>query len=216
MGNITKKRLDEVNAIECEHAPEEARNMRSAVRPQPIGANCLKTYKARHHSGTRPLSAISLVVIHSTEGGTAEGAARWFANPASGGSTHLVVDDNVCYRTLEDNQIPWGARGANYNGFHIEQAGYAHWTTTLWSKTHRRTLERAAFKTALHCKRYGIPMRFVTADGLRRGVSGVTTHVECSRAFGGSHYDPGAKWPRWLFMNLVRAYALKIRVRRLA
>lgn len=217
--------IAEADEKECNHSITEdfvmpraaaAPQPIAAAAPQPIAANCDTRYTARNHSGTRPLSAISLVVIHSTEGSTAAGAAAWFANPASGGSTHLVVDDNICYRTLQDNQIPWGAKGANFNGFHIEQAGFAKWTTSIWSNTHRKTLQRAAFKTALHCKRYGIPIRFVSASGLRLGVSGITTHVECSKAFGGTHYDPGTGWPRTLFMSMVRAYALVIKVKRIA
>jgi len=183
----------------------------------PISANCRHDYTAAHNSGTRPLSAIDLIVLHSTEGDTAQGAARWFANPASAGSTHLVVDDNVCYRTLRDDQIPWGAPGANYHGFHIEQAGYANWSSSKWGNLHNKTIRRAAFKTALHCKRYGIRVRWLSAAALKLGVrDGITDHDECSKAFGGNHYDPGPNWPRSVFMGYVRAYLAVIHVRRLA
>ena len=69
---------------------------------QPISARCSRRFTAVHNSGTRPLSRITHIVIHSTEGDTAAGAATWFANPASGGSAHVVVDDHQCFRTLED------------------------------------------------------------------------------------------------------------------
>ena len=220
----TPEEIAKVDAIEAEHptplemAREENRlkATRGAAVEQPVAANCLTTFRAAHHSGTRPLSAIEHVVMHSTEGGTARGAAAWFQNPASKGSAHLCVDDVVCYRTLEDNEIPWGAKGANFSGFHIEQAGYASWTSYIWSKTHRKTLNRAAFKAALHCKRYGIPTRFVSASGLKLGVAGITTHAECTKAFGGNHTDPGFGWPKNLFISLVKGYALAIKVRRIA
>jgi hypothetical protein len=141
--------------------------------------------------------------MHSTEGDSALGAAAWFANPASGGSAHLVVDNKHCFRTLLDTDIPWGAPGANTKGFHIEQAGYARWTT-LWLRSHRALLERASFKAAYHCKKFGIPPNFVTALGLRGGLSGITTHMECTKAFGGNHTDPGPGWPRAYFMRRVR------------
>lgn len=180
---------------------------RAALPTMSIGATCSKQhFPAKRASGRRPLSQIKWIVIHSTEGGTALGAAMWFRNPTAGGSAHLCLDDDFCYRTLGDDVIPWGAQGANYHGFHIEQAGFARWIATMWSKTHRRTLMRSAYKTALHCRRYGIPVRFVTAAQLKQGVSGITTHNECSKAFGGTHWDPGSGWPRRLFMTMVRGY----------
>jgi hypothetical protein len=214
-------KIAEVDAIEMEHVEGEVM-MRSltalaVTQDMPIAATCKTNYTATKHSGTRPLSAINLIVMHSTEGSTARGAASWFANPASQGSAHLCVDDKECYRTLSDMHIPWGAKGANFNGFHIEQAGYAKWSSYLWSTVHRKTLNRAAFKAALHCRRYGISARFLTAANLKAGMrNGITTHNECSKAFGGTHYDPGTGWPRKLFMSLVRGYLAVVRVRRLA
>lgn len=152
--------------------------------------------------------------MHDEESPTAQSAASWFANPKSEGSAHLCVDDTVTYRTLSDTTIPWGAQGANEKGFHIEQAGYAKWTETLWSKRHRRTLQRAAYKTAAHCLKFKIPPRFVFAADLKAGRRGVTTHAQCTLAFGGSHTDPGKSWPRHLFMGLVRAYYLQIKLSR--
>ena len=188
-----------------------------AIVSEPVEANCHLDFKAAHTSGKRPLYVIDKVVVHSTEGGTARSVARYFTDDASGGSTQLVVDDNTCYRCLSDDEIAWAAPGANYDGFHIEQCGYAKWTATVWSKTHRKTLQRAAFKTALHCLRYGIPIRFLTADMMKRGVKkGITTHAECTKAFGGSHTDPGAGWPRLLFMTMVRGYAAVLKVKQLA
>jgi len=151
------------------------------------------------------VSQISLIVLHDEEAPTARAAAAWFANPESGGSAHLCVDDVECYRTLPNTAVPWGAPGANTQGFHIEQAGYARWSAVVW-RSHMGTLRRAAFKTAYHCRLFGVPPRFVKADGLRKGLRGVTTHAECSKAFGGTHTDPGPCWPRPLFMALVRKY----------
>jgi hypothetical protein len=167
---------------------------------------CDTTYTARRNSGRRPLSAIKWIVMHDTEGGTAEQIARYFASSAAQGSAHLVVDDTSCYRCLDNDQVPWAAPGANTAGFHIEQCGYARWTSIIWSSKHRATLERAAYKTALHCRRFGIPPYFVEAADLNMGKRGVTTHAECTKAFGGSHTDPGPGWPRWWFMRRVRAY----------
>jgi hypothetical protein len=120
------------------------------------------------------------------------------------------VDDASCYRTLDNDQVPWGAKGANYAGFHIEQCGYAKWSAVIWKK-HMNTLRRAAYKTALHCHYFNIPVRWVPAAGLKAGTKGITTHAECSKAFGGDmHHDPGKGWPRVLFMGLVSYYHAKL------
>jgi len=177
----------------------------------PIKAACHRTYfPADKTSGMRRPEEIRWIVLHSTEGGTAESVARWFQSEASGGSTHLVVDDEECQRCLNDNQVSWGAKGANRYGFHIEQCGFARWKKDDWL-LHRKTLERAAYKTALHCKKFGIPPIFRTAAGLKANMKGITTHVECSRAFGGSHWDPGNGWPRTLFMAMVKGYLAEMK-----
>jgi hypothetical protein len=171
-----------------------------------VKAVCHRNYfPANKDSGTRRIEEIRWIVLHSTEGGTASSVARYFQSPNAGGSTHLVVDEGECQRCLNDNQVPWGAQGANRQGFHIEQCAFAKWTEEEW-KLHNQMLRRAAYKTALHCKKFGIPVRFVLAAGLKQGRKGITTHVECSKAFGGTHWDPGKGWPRSLFLDYVREY----------
>lgn len=179
---------------------------------EPITTNCHTDYKAVHSSGTRPVSAVKWIVMHSTEGGTAKSVAEYFTNPASGGSAHLVVDDNTCYRCLPNEAVAWGAPGANENGFHIEQCGYAAWTSAEWEH-HLNELHRGAYKAALHCKLFHLPARFVDAAGLKLGHRGITTHAEVSKAFpnnSGNHHDPGTGWPRALFMSLVAHYLAEL------
>jgi hypothetical protein len=173
----------------------------------PINARCKKDfYPAYHTSGKRKRSDIIWVVLHDTEGGSAHSIAEYFEKWTSGGSAHLVVDDKECYRCLGNETIPWGAPGANKQGFHIEQVGYAKWSAVIW-KSHINTLKRAAYKTALHCKLFNIPIRFVKADDLVAGKPGITTHREVSKAFDGTHSDPGPFYPLPVFMWLVRHYS---------
>ena len=178
--------------------------------PDPIPANCKRDYyPALKQSGNRSRVNIWWVVLHSAEGDTARGVGAWFQNPDAQGSTHLAVDDKECQRFLPNSAVCWGAKGANFHGFHIEQCGYAKWSTVIW-RSHLATLKRAAYKTAFHCVKFGIPPVFIKAADLKAGRKGVTTHVECSKAFGGTHWDPGKGWPRWGFMWLVRHYHGKI------
>lgn len=168
-------------------------------------AACSRKYTAYHHSGLRT-QPVKWIVLHDTEGGTAESNARYFSEPGSGGSAHLVIDNNKCFRTLPNNVVPWGAPGANEQGFHIEQVGYASWTAAQWLNN-KGTLDTAAYKTALHLKVFGLPPKFRTAFWLRLGFRGVTTHAEVTKAFkGGSHTDPGSGWPRKYFMTQVKRF----------
>lgn len=164
--------------------------------------DCSIAYSAAHHGGKRSMSKVRLIVLHSTEGSTAKGAASWFANPASAGSTQLVVDDRECYRTLPDDVVPYGAPGANEDGLHIEMAGFAKWTRAQWLE-HEDTVRRAAALAADWSATYGIPLVYVDAAGLRAGKSGVTTHWQVTKGLNGGkgHVDPGPNFPLDVFMR---------------
>lgn len=172
---------------------------------KPISAACDSTWPAFRESGTRSKESVIWIVLHSTEGGTAASVARYFASRQATGSAHLVVDDDECFRCLRNDQVPWAAAGANHAGFHIEQCGFARWSAVIW-RSHLQTLQRAAYKTALHCSVFDVPTVYRLAAELKAGFPGITTHAECTKAFGGTHTDPGLLWPRRLFMTYVRRY----------
>lgn len=189
------------------------------MTPAPVNQSCrLDHYPAAHTSGSRDTSAIRLIVLHDTEGGTAAGVAAWFQNPASTGSAHIVVDETECQRCLPNTAIPWAAPNANTDGFHIEMCGRASYTNIVWKQQHRMTVDRAAYKAALHCYRLGIPARWVGPRGLAANRSGITTHRNVSTwsARAGlpgdhSHTDPGLFFPRWWFMRRVRHHLAAIK-----
>lgn len=188
----------------------------------PIRATCSKRYRASRTSGTRGIERIRWIVLHDAEAPDAESVALFFSKPQATGSAHLVVDDDHCFRTLDNEDIPWGASSAfqaNLHGFHIEQCGFARWSSTAWL-LHRATLNRAAYKTALHCKLFDIPPVFVFAAQLPN-VDGITTHREVTlaskridpeHAGNYDHTDPGIFWPRRWFMDRVRAYYAELSV----
>jgi hypothetical protein len=180
----------------------------------PLQAACSRVYfPAYHTSGLRRLADVWWIVLHDEEAATAATAARYFRSANSGGSAHLCIDKDECFRCLPNEAIPWGAAsafGANTHGFHIEQAGFATWTIAQW-EAHLGELERAAYKTAYHCKLFGIPPVWVPAASLPQ-KHGVTTHAEVSAASRRldpanaaryTHSDPGPGWPRVHFMSLV-------------
>jgi len=153
-------------------------------------------FPARIASGARPESALRWIVIHSTEGDTAAGAASWFQNPAAGGSTQLVVGEDGLYRSLDDLVRPAGAPGANDEGLHIEFAGYAKWPRETWL-ARKKTLEDGSKAIAEWGRKYKIPLKMLTIEQLRDPTSrGVTTHAMVSQAFKKSdHWDPGTGFP---------------------
>mgnify|MGYP003336195396 CR=1 FL=1 len=187
-----------------------------------ITRTCRTNYRAYHHEGQRQSQSIRYIVLHSTEGRSAESAASWFQNPSSSGSANLVVDNDRCYRTLGDHVIPWGAPPLNTHGIHIEQAGYAKWNRLQWLKN-RNTIKRAAYKAAIRCKDYHIPARFLNKADLIEDFGsdlvaripnlpgplkgGITTHAVVTAAYGDSdHTDPGDGYPIDLFMTYLRKY----------
>ncbi len=177
----------------------------------PIKAPCDPRFHAVKTQGKRnPALPVKWIVLHDEEASTAESAARFFTTPAAGGSAHLCVDDHECFRCVPNDVVAEGAPGANERGFHIEQAGFAKWSSTAWL-LHKDTLRRAAYKTAYHAVVvFNVPVRFCFADDLRLARAGITTHAECSKAFGGDHHDPGLFWPRRWFMARVREYAAEL------
>lgn len=200
--------------------------MKIILRSDPLAMECSTKYPAYHHEGDRMTKSIRYIVMHSTEGDTAQGAAAWFTNPASGGSANLVVDDHHCFRPLLDTVIPWGAPPLNTHGFHIEQAGYARWTRAQWLN-HRKTIDRAAYKAALRCKWYRIPARILTVAELEQdfgsnvvgGVpqdhgplhGGIVTHRVIDQAYRQSdHTDPGPNWPADVFLSLLHGHLAKL------
>jgi N-acetylmuramoyl-L-alanine amidase CwlA len=168
---------------------------------------CSRRYRAAHDSGARRRPP-RWIVVHATEGETAAGAASWLAKPAAGGSAHLVVDDEECYRLLPDDIVAWGAPGANGLGLHIELAGFSRWARADWLR-HEPMLERASRLVAGWCRRYGIPARWVGPAGLLLLRRGITTHADVTRAFRlrfpwADHWDPGPGFPRDVFLSHVR------------
>jgi hypothetical protein len=167
--------------------------------------------RAYHDSGPRSKGQIKWIVLHDTEGGTAESVAAMFARPSALASTHLVVDEIECWRMVPDLVIPWGAPGANTGGLHIEQCGFASWSRSQWL-AHEKTLRRSAAKAARWSLMYGIPLRWVGKWGLKLGRKGVTTHKDCSLAFppNDGHHDPGPNFPKDKWMSWAKEYRREI------
>lgn len=152
------------------------------------------TRRAAHYTRGRPAPP-SLIVIHCTEGETAAGAASWFANPRSGGSAHLVVDDEEVWRCVDDTDTAWHAVGVNSIGLGLEIAGYARWTEEEWLQHEPRLIEAARIHAGW-CRAYGIPV-------VESETRGYHSHAGLP---GNDHTDPGAWFPWGFYLNEVRRW----------
>jgi hypothetical protein len=180
------------------------------------------------HGHNKPISRI---VIHSTVSpcvpGGAKAIAAYFRSPKAGGSAHYVVDPGEVVQVVFDDTIAWHAP-PNQHSLGIEMCDMPsslsldHWKGELaatsndpqhgrrrnplrWLEpNHRKMLRHTARLTAQLCLAYAVPVRFLTADQLRAGEHGITTHANVSKAFHEStHWDPGV-WPKRTFMREVR------------
>lgn len=159
-------------------------------------------------SGNRP---VDLIVIHDMQmaetGSSAEICAQYFAGSnAPQASAHYCVDNNSTVQCVRDMDVAWHAPGANHNGIGIEQPGWANFQTNEWLDAYGHAmLQRVAGLTRELCDRYQIPIAFLRAADLKAGKRGITTHFECSQAWGGDHWDPGPGYPMApYFISLVQ------------
>lgn len=165
-------------------------------------------------------SAVRLIVDHDMEAPErltmAEDLGRnWFANPIDKNgklvyaSTQFGVDPNSIVGYVSEDRAAYGAnKVSNDTGIHIEHAGYARQTRDEWLDWYGvAMLDRSARLHAELCKRYRIPIVFRNAADLKSGkIDGITTHAECTKAWGGSHTDPGPHFPMDWFIGEIEAW----------
>lgn len=153
-------------------------------------------------SGPRALSSIVGNVIHTTENSgrtTAMDIAAWLQRrEAQASYTGLVDKFRNTVRSNDDNYIPWSVGSTKGNGrfLHYAVVGEAKYSRETWLGEYRPALEELAKILAHNNREYGIPLRLLTQDQLRRLEKGTSTHNDCSKVFGGSdHWDPGPGFP---------------------
>ena len=164
-------------------------------------------------------TAIKLVVIHSTEGSTAEGGAATLSSQ-SDVSAHLCVGQGVTYRIVPEHLGSCTVREANPWTLNIEQAGFAAWSRKAWLRRFD-TVKRAAFWTAHWQLKYNILKRYRSTKALNAGKThGWTTHAALARSKWSSstHTDPGPNYPlfgRVSFSALLLAYRVALRLHKI-
>ena len=140
---------------------------------------------------------VRLVVLHTAEGArTFQELGNFFANPASGVSSHVGIDDTQdvigeYVRAVEGKA--WTQGDANPYSVSAELCAFAEWSPAEWDR-HPAMLINAAAWIAEECARFDIPVVALTAAQAQGGGRGVCQHVDLG-ASGGGHWDCGPGFP---------------------
>ena len=144
-------------------------------------------------------TSVDWIVIHSMEvqkrSGVAKNVAAWFAgDSAPKASAHYCVDNEQIYQCVKETDIAWHAPGANQKGIGVELAGQA---SDTWDDQYANDVISNGIKLVSDlADRWNIPKVVVLDLDLAKGVRGITTHAEVSKAFKlGNHWDPGPNFP---------------------
>lgn len=149
--------------------------------------------------GLRP--ATTCVVVHATDNtASASAEASYARTRPDKTSAHFYVDDGQTIQALDTSHEAYGCL---YHGNRIsvqfELCGHSNQLSDA-------TLRRAAPVVARVCREFGIPVRHLSADQVRAGVTGICGHDAITLAFPedrGDHTDPGALFPWDRFISYV-------------
>jgi hypothetical protein len=142
--------------------------------------------------GTR----VRLVVLHTAEGArTYQDLGAFFANPASGVSSHVGIDDTpgVVGEYVRPDYKAWTQANANPYSVAAELCAFASWSPSEW-QNHGAMLENTAAWIAEECARFAVPLERLTPSQAQGGRAGVCQHVDLGTA-GGNHWDCGPSFP---------------------
>ena len=155
-------------------------------------------------SGRRDLKGLIWSVLHTTENSDStrpDDVAKWQLDESNESSYNVLFGtDGRTVRSNDDDFSPWSAgMPGNRLGVHGSAVGYASRTRAQWLKFPKQ-LESIAQWLATNHREYGIPLRELTVDEVRRRVPGVTTHAVYWQAIGkaqgmDTRTDPGAGFP---------------------
>lgn len=164
-----------------------------------------------YHRSTGSNFPIQRAVVHCTVSpctpGGARANARYFQNPASGGSAHRVVDPAEVVICAPDDVICWHAP-PNRHSLSLELCDPMTGPASRWTDgAHVAMLRLGAAEMRHWCDTYGLPITHIEAPGLRQGLRGLTGHVDVSNAWRLSdHWDPGPYFPWGTFLGLVAGH----------
>lgn len=141
--------------------------------------------------------AITLVVVHDTEGGYA-GSVSWLCNPRASASAHVVLREDGLEATqlVPESEKAWHCVDFNARSLGLEMCGYA---SKGFGDPELRTAARIV---AYWLHKHGLPAKHVRPDSRGYIAPGFTYHSDLG-ARGGGHHDPGFSRARALWFDLL-------------
>jgi len=167
--------------------------------------------QAPNHGGSFRPGQPTIVVIHSLEAPAVDGMAYSLATgwiQTSQVSPHAITDPSETVDLLDDVTVGWHCGNGNQVSQGDEHTGYAAWTREQWLAPKAfAALRLGAKRVAARCKRYNIPIRWLSIQQIRNGEKGLCSHADIAVALGGStHTDPGRGFPYDLFIKMVQQW----------
>ena len=142
-------------------------------------------------------ATVTTIVLHTAEGATTyQSLGAFFANPASGVSSHVGIDDTpgTVGEYVPRTGKAWTAANANPWAVQAELCAFASWTPAQW-QAHPTMLANTAAWIAEEAQAFAIPIRALSAaDAQNPNVRGCCQHADLG-AMGGGHWDCGPNFP---------------------
>ncbi|MFI6168857.1 glycoside hydrolase domain-containing protein [Nocardia sp. NPDC051052] len=150
-------------------------------------------------------------LVHTQEGnGSAQTLANYLQSPSSQVSYHYTVDnDHQVVDVVDTDQSAWCALDANNRSINLCFAGSrASWTREEWLDQMSDGIDIAAYLAVQDCRRYGIPIRVISAAQLGAGEPGIADHYAVTAGLGvGTHTDVGEGFPWDTFAAALTKYS---------
>ena len=149
----------------------------------------------RIQHGQRPET--HFIVVHITDGDTAEGAMSWWAQPGhEADGAHLIIDHEKAYQTAPLDALCWHAGAANRESVGIEHVGMgSDGANRTWWLQHMTMLHLSANRCAWLHHQYGL--------GRPAWEHTIFPHGYGGAAWGGHPDCPGSGFPHDVYVNLV-------------
>jgi len=159
---------------------------------------------------SRAGATVTTIVLHTAEGATTyQSLGAFFANPASGVSSHVGIDDTPNTVGEYVQAVPgkaWTAANANPWSVQAELCAFAAWTPDQWN-AHPQMLANTAAWIAEEAARFGIPIVALSpADAQNPAVRGVCQHADLG-SMGGGHWDCGPGFPMATVLDMATGTA---------
>ena len=172
---------EETGDYDCTVPPEFAGDAEEAPEgpPQPYDSACSRRYTAVRQSGRRDLSQVGLIVIHCTQSNSARSSRAVVREHARAGLGAPRPRRRGVLPHARQRGHPVGREGR-------EHARVPHRDRRLRRVEPRRVDEaprrarRAAYKAAVHAKKFGIPIRWLTPAQLKAGQK-ASSRTPCAR-----------------------------------